>query len=340
MIGLSVSSQKNTRDMPPGGLHPVKLSRDLADLADLIELSFADAMDESGRAAIREMRALSKMGSGLDVLGRLNDLAAGISHGYVWIADGNLVGNVSVYPADWPSSMGPAWIIANVAVHPEYQRRGIARRLMQATLKMIEQRGGGRAILQVDYDNTGAIRLYESLGFIKERAFTTWWRSGMAAPPAHLNADVHITRRKRSEWKAERDLAERIRPDERGGLGWMKPIHKREFAPSWWQKLKNMLTLSGKERLIIRAEDGDSLRASLWVEKGLGPGRNRLTLLADPACHAPYAQALLNNVLRRFHSSGFVIEHPHDDRLTNDLLKAYRFHENRTVWHMRLTIPG
>ena len=75
-------------------------------------------------------------------------------------------------------------------------------------------------------------------------------------------------------------------------------------------------------------------RASLWLEKGLGIGRNRLTLLADPVQHEPYARALLNNVLRRFRSSGFIIEHPHDDHLTNDLLKMYRFHESRTVWHM------
>ena len=143
MIGLSLSSQDNTQTPPPGGLHPVKLSRDLADLADLIEIAFADAMDDSGRAALREMRALSKMGAGLDMLGRLNDLAVGISHGYVWIADGKLVGNVSVYPADWPSQLGRAWIIANVAVHPAYQRRGIARRLMQASLEMIQRRGGG-----------------------------------------------------------------------------------------------------------------------------------------------------------------------------------------------------
>jgi ribosomal protein S18 acetylase RimI-like enzyme len=339
MIGISLSSQDNTRDMPPGGLYPVKLSRDLADLADLIELSFADAMDESGRAAIQEMRALSKMGTGLDVLGRLNDLAAGISHGYVWIADNKLVGNVSVYPADWPSGMGKAWIIANVAVHPDYQRRGIARRLMQASLEMIAKHGGGQAILQVDYDNTGAIQLYESLGFIKERAFTTWWRSAMAAPPGHTTADVYITRRKRNEWRAEYNLAERVRPNERGGLGWLKPLHKREFAPSWWQKLKDMLTFNGKERLIIRADDDDTLHAALWIEKGFGLGRNRLTLLVDPASHAPYARALLNNALHRFRSSGFIIEHPHDDHRTNDLLKDYRFHENRTVWHMRLTIP-
>jgi peptide alpha-N-acetyltransferase len=338
MIGLSVSSQDNSQDAPPGGLHPVKLSRDLGDLADLIELAFADAMDDSGRAAIQEMRALSHLGMGLDVLGRLNDLASGISHGYVWLADGKLVGNVSVYPADWPLAARRAWIIANVAVHPAYQRRGIARRLMQASLEMIEQRGGGKAVLQVDYDNSGAIRLYDTLGFVKERAFTTWWRSGMASAPPPLPADIdnaiHITRRKHSEWQAERDLARRVRPTARGGLGWLKPLHDGLFKPTWWQRLLNVFTFGGKERLIIRSDSGDALRTSLWIEKGLGLGRNRLTLLADPVYHEPYARALLNNVLRRFNSSGFIIEHPHDDHLTNDLLKAYRFHESRTVWHM------
>ena len=264
MIGLSLSSQDNSREPPPGGLHPVKLSRDLGDLADLIEISFADAMDDSGRAAIQEMRALSKMGAGLDVLGRLNDLASGISHGYVWIADNRLVGNVSVYPADWPLSSGRAWIIANVAVHPAYQRRGIARHLMQASLDMIRRRGGGKAVLQVDYDNHSAIGLYETLGFIKERAFTTWWRSAMASPPSPLDATlddtIHITRRKQSEWQAERDLVQRVRPNTRGGLGWLKPLHDDMFRPSWWQRVLNFFTFSSKERLIIRSDDGDTLQ--------------------------------------------------------------------------------
>ena len=40
-------------------LRPVDVRRDLAGIARLVELCFGDKLDESGRAAIHEMRTLS-----------------------------------------------------------------------------------------------------------------------------------------------------------------------------------------------------------------------------------------------------------------------------------------
>ncbi|MCZ7543814.1 MAG: hypothetical protein M5R40_09870 [Anaerolineae bacterium] len=44
------------------GLRPVNLRIDLGGIADLIEICFADQMDAQGRATVREMRALSRLG--------------------------------------------------------------------------------------------------------------------------------------------------------------------------------------------------------------------------------------------------------------------------------------
>ena len=169
------------------GVRPVNLRTDLRPLADLIELVFADSMDSSGRSAIREMRYLSSLGYGLKLIARLNELALGISLGFVYVLDGKLVGNVSVYPASYPSGLGETWILANVGVHPDYQRRGIAGDLMRASLEMIRRRGAARVILQVNYDNEAALRLYERAGFVCERA----WRV-MAAQ--RLSARVRAQR--------------------------------------------------------------------------------------------------------------------------------------------------
>ena len=125
----SVPVQNNARI---DGLRPVNLRTDLAQLADLIELVFADSMDQGGRAAVREMRYLSKVGIGISLIPGFNDLTQGINMGYVWIADGKLVGNVSIYPASRPNRN--TWIIANVGVHPDYQRRGIATGMMEASI--------------------------------------------------------------------------------------------------------------------------------------------------------------------------------------------------------------
>lgn len=329
---LSDSASKHS------GLRPVNLRTDLAPLADLIELVFSDSMDSNGRAAIREMRYMSRLGPGLELIGRLNDLAAGISMGYVWIEDERLVGNVSVYPANWPESLGSAWIIANVGVHPDYQRRGIARQLMEASLTMIRERKGQHAILQVNYDNQGAIRLYEQMHFIRERAFTTWWRSPLSTPVPPFDHDLYITRRRSSEWQAEYQLANRVRPNQQGGIAWLKPTHPGAFRTTFLQGVQNFFSMSHKERLIIRTADQQGIAAALWIETGLATSRNRLTLLVDPAAAQPHGEALLNTAVQRYRSQPLVIEHPVDDEMTNAVLRRYRFIPNRTVWHMRLPI--
>ncbi len=319
------------------GLRPVNLRTDLRPLADLIELVFAESMDDGGRAAIREMRYLSHMGYGLNLISRLNDLALGISLGYVYIADGKLVGNVSIYPAGYPKNLGSGWIIANVAVHPDYQRRGIAYQLMEASLDMIRSRRGTQAVLQVNYDNVGAQRLYERLGFVYERAWRTWRRSSFVKAPLPMQHDYHITRLRSGEWKSEFQLAQQVRPNHKGGLGWLMPLHKSYFYIPWWKRLVDFFSLNSVEKLIIRDTQTQNILASLWVESVMSSTSLRMRLLnPSDMNHQPYAQALLNNTLRRFSRSTMAFEHPRDDVPINDLLIAYQFTIKRDLWHMRL----
>jgi ribosomal protein S18 acetylase RimI-like enzyme len=332
VIALNTSSDSHLPD--ENGLRPVNLRTDLAPLADLIELVFASSMDESGRLAIQEMRTVSRLGSALGFLGRLNELVLGISLGYVWIEDGRLVGNVSIYPATYPYGGGAGWIIANVGVHPDYQRRGIAYQLMRAALRMIAGKGGEHAILQVDYDNTPAINLYARLGFIMERAFTTWTRSSMMPPPPENNA-VFITRRTSREWHQEYELAQHVRPANRGGIGWLRPLHPAMFRTPLWRQIWETVTLSGIERLVVHSPDKRRLLASAWVENPFVSSRTRLTLLADPAESPVYIEAVLGNILRRLRTSSFSIEHPRDDDTVTELLRRHRFLAERAVWHMR-----
>jgi len=324
---------------PTGKLRPVNLRTDLAPLADLIELVFAPTMDDSGRAAIRDMRAMSRAGIGGVLLTRLNELAMGISMGFVWVEHGQLVGNVSLYPARWPRSAGDAWIIANVAVHPDYQHRGIARRLLDHSIKAIREKGSTDAILQVDSDNERAITIYERMGFIRERAFTSWGRSSLVNPPPPPETEAFITRRRPSEWQAEYALAQRVRPAERGGVGWLKPLDESLFRPSLWQQVVDWFTRGGLERMVARADSApeSELLASLWIETGLAALRIRMNLLVAPE-HVQYGAALLETTLRRFRSSAFIVEHPEDDEVVDALLRRLRFRPHRTVWHMRLPL--
>lgn len=337
MVSIGVST---TAAQSEDGLRPVNLRTDLAPLADLIELAFRDSMDSNGRAAVREMRTLSRMGPGLTMLAGVNELTQGISLGYVWIANGQLVGNVSIYPANYPASLGGAWIIANVAVHPDYRGRGIATQLMNASLDMIRRRGGRLAVLQVDYDNEPAHRLYERLGFVIERAWVHWRRPSTLRVPQPLATDesVYITRRRRGDWRSEYDLAQRVRPAEQGGLGWLRPLHTGLFRKSLWCQLGDWLSLRSVERLVIHSADERDVLASLWLESAFAASSVQLTLLVDPDYEGLYDEALLNLAVRRLGKRhALTIEHPMHAPVTTRLLQRYQFRRQRTLLHMRWT---
>jgi GNAT superfamily N-acetyltransferase len=331
---LSLSLQESSAT---SGLRPVNLRTDLLPLADLIEIAFADTMDTSGRAAVREMRSLSRLGPGLSVLLGMNDLAQGVGLGFVWIEDGRIVGNTSIYPANVPT--GPSWIIANVAVHPAYRGRGIARQLVQASLDMIRQRSRGRrvsAVLQVDTDNVIARHIYEQLGFVAERSWTQWRRSSTArTPPPFHDPSVYITRRRAREWRAEYALAQRLRPAAQGGMGWLRPLNPSLFRRSLLASVRDIISLRSFERLVIRG-DHDDLRAVMWVESGFAASSVQLTLMVEPEYQGVCDEALINLLTRRYSlRSTLTIEHPGDQSVTNAILQRYHFYAQRNLVHMR-----
>lgn len=66
---------------------------------------------------------------------------------------------------------GGMWLIleeahvTNIAVHPDYRKRGWGRLLMQTLMKEAARLGMERMTLEVRVSNEPAIRLYKSLGF-------------------------------------------------------------------------------------------------------------------------------------------------------------------------------
>ena len=59
----------------------------------------------------------------------------------------------------------PEWFIANVTVLPAYRRRGIARKLVEATLNELRHRQAKVAFLDVVDGNDPAFKLYQKMGF-------------------------------------------------------------------------------------------------------------------------------------------------------------------------------
>jgi len=329
MVEVKVASPR--RSPPRDGLQPTKLTRDLRAIAELIELCFGERLERSDLAAVREMRAIGSLGPLLWLVGAFDTTGLGL--GYVWLVDGRVVGNVSTYRAGRGlRGMGQGWLIANVAVHPDHRRRGVARALMEATLESIVQRGGRWVILQLEHDNRGARALYEGLGFEEVGRLTQW---ALARPPRVEQAaamDSPSPRARRAdEWQAEMALAAR---DRETGLAWARPLEKSHFVHRWPDRLQD--ALNGKRRACWVVDDGLHLLGSLWVETS--PLEiPRLTMLLEPSANqAEVGLRLVRHGLQGIRSRRQVkLESSDRDPALAEGLAALGFQARRTLVQMK-----
>lgn len=148
------------KNMAQTGARPFDPYRDLKPVTDLIAVAFRDRLGPDGHVALAEMRRVARWGPLLWWLYWPGQGRPGISAGFVWVEGGRVVGNVSVRRA----SRG-GFFVGNVAVHPDWQRRGIATVLMKTALEAISARGGSWVGLEVQAGNRVARHLYDSLGF-------------------------------------------------------------------------------------------------------------------------------------------------------------------------------
>jgi predicted GNAT family acetyltransferase len=153
-------------------------------------------------------------------------------YGYVWEEDGKLVGNLSLIPF-WRNGKW-LYMIANVAVHPSYRRRGIARQLTIRAIEHIRDHGASAAWLQVREENEAAIRLYHSLGFVERAKRITW--VGESFPPldCSLPAGWTVESRTPDDWKRQSGWLKQIYPLE---ITWNIPLNLKQFQPGFWQEV-------------------------------------------------------------------------------------------------------
>jgi len=67
--------------------------------------------------------------------------------------------------------------VMNVAVHPDYRRRGIAERLIGILVAELKDRGSRALMLEVRSSNAPAIALYEKLGFSQVGCRKNYYRN-------------------------------------------------------------------------------------------------------------------------------------------------------------------
>ena len=67
--------------------------------------------------------------------------------------------------------------VMNVAVHPDFRRRGIAESLIGCLIEALKKRGSHALMLEVRASNAPAIRLYEKMGFYQVGCRKNYYRN-------------------------------------------------------------------------------------------------------------------------------------------------------------------
>lgn len=211
-------------------IRPLRSRNDLAAVADLVELCFADSMDPDGREYLRQMRRIAR--NNYEYAPGMYPFDRGKLpiKGFIWEEDGQVIGNLTII--SFIQGDFRTYLIANVAVHPNYRRRGIARKLTMAGLEYARTHGAPTTWLHVRDDNLGAIELYRQLGFI-ERARRSTWQAELTSSRAKLSLPegVQIRTPPRRDWPSIAQWLDLNYPPE---VSWNFKFDKENYQPGVW----------------------------------------------------------------------------------------------------------
>ncbi|MBX3056648.1 MAG: GNAT family N-acetyltransferase [Anaerolineae bacterium] len=218
----------------------INLNRDIPQVMKLLELVFGGSLDAEGQRMLSDSARASQ---GPAFLWRLNPASSKLALGFVWEANGRIIGNVTLLTTKTEGR----YQVVNVAVHPDFRRRGIARGLMQQVTAMVRQRDGREILLQVDKNNSSAVSLYQSLGYGVLGSMTNWQTAVSrlrAIPPALKPLSdgasqpplIRIRDLRRPEWVAAYDLDRASLPAD---LNWPELPPPDFYKTSWWGQVAN-----------------------------------------------------------------------------------------------------
>ncbi len=311
---------------PFRGVRPLNLSRDTTQVVRLLNLVFGPGMEQEGQRLLDGSAVTS---SSISFITRLSQLAQGVPPGFVWEENKRLVGNVSLMS----SPVVGRYLIANVAVHPDFRRRGIARSLMDATLQAVAQKRGRAVLLQVRDDNQEAIRLYESLGFAILGTTTTWQTSASRLQEIAVAPNGPTIRPVRQgEWEAAMQLDRAVsHPD----LDWPEPIAYDYYRGGFWRWFYNFMNGRQVETWTTTRQGQLLGVAQITAEFG-SPHRLRVRVL--PEWQMELTRPLLAKLLRRLNYMRYrsiTIEHAAADEAMTLLLQRAGFKAVRTLAMMK-----
>lgn len=68
--------------------------------------------------------------------------------------------------------------IAMLSVDPDHRRLGLGRKLVMKTIEAMRELSADEVILETEITNTAALRLYESIGFLRDKRLAAYYLNG------------------------------------------------------------------------------------------------------------------------------------------------------------------
>ncbi|MBI3738343.1 MAG: GNAT family N-acetyltransferase [Chloroflexi bacterium] len=324
-----------TQSPQSGPLRPLNILHDLPQVADLIELCFSSTMDDDGQSYLQQMRRASRDNSFLRWAGTVVDSASLPLTGFVWEENGKIIGNASLVPHTYKGKK--IALIANVATHPDYRKRGIGRALTERVMASARQKGARELWLHVRDDNPTAIKIYADLGFVERARRTTYHSTSAPLPsgtlrPAQGDASngVTVSQPTPRDWPLQRAWLERAHPDE---LRWYARWDWDILGPGLWHWLYRSF-VEYDVRQWAASMNGELLATVSWMFTARGA--NMLWAAAKPDGDAAGLRSVLEAARRdlAYHRK-LTVEYPAGEMV--EAIQSAGFNASRTLIWMRAT---
>lgn len=305
-------------------IRAMNVLRDMSAVADLIELCFAQTMDNDGQRYVNDMRRAGRDEGFLRWANHIAETASLPLMGFVWEENGRIVGNASLIPfRDKGKSIH---LIANVATHPDYRRRGIARALTERAVRAARDKHTTAIWLHVRDDNPGAIKMYADLGFA-EIARRTSWVLNPALPQPQSALDIQIVPRHPRFWAQQLAWLRRLYPD---SIAWYHNWNFNSLRPGFWAWFANLFMDFDLEQWA--AVRGDELLATLTSV----PNGGRSGSLFATAGGSPAALTQILSYARHHLSRNHTLTMDFPGGEMTDAIAAAGFAPRRTLIWMRV----
>lgn len=275
-------------------IRPLRSPADLCPVADLIETGFSTTLDQDGRDFIAQLRRAGNCSSTSD-----KEQGSYPLQGFVWEDSGKIVGNLSLIPFN--AGFSTYMLIANVSVDPAFRGRGIGKALTRHAIDHCKAKSIKNLWLQVREENDVARHLYQELGFQTVLQRDTWSISQTfdnIKPPSN---GWEITKRRRSDWSAQKAWLKAIYPNH---IGWNLNFDPARLRPGLFSSIAQIF--NGQEQVHWACRQGQETYGFAAFERGLH--RHDHMWLAVPDAAEPLALSLL---LDHFHEEFELLKPVH-----------------------------